>query len=113
MQTLQPMHSRISSSRPSSIFLGRNGSAIDGRAARVDREARRDRALVADRLADELQRLEPESRAVLERAAVLVGPLVVVRRKELQRQEAVRAVDVDDVEAGVAGAARGCGVHLL
>ena len=32
---LQPMHSRISSSRPSSIFLGRNGSAIDGRAAPI------------------------------------------------------------------------------
>ena len=30
---LQPMHSRMSSTRPSSIFLGRNGSAIDGRAA--------------------------------------------------------------------------------
>ena len=31
-QMLQPMHSRMSSQRPSSIFLGRNGSAIDGRA---------------------------------------------------------------------------------
>ena len=32
-QMLQPMHSRMSSSRPCSIFSGRNGSAIDGRAA--------------------------------------------------------------------------------
>ena len=32
-QILQPMHSRISSMRPSSIFSGRNGSAIDGLAA--------------------------------------------------------------------------------
>ena len=32
-QMLQPMHSRMSSNRPSSIFLGRNGSAIEGRAA--------------------------------------------------------------------------------
>ena len=31
-QMLHPMHSRMSSGRPSSIFLGRNGSAIDGRA---------------------------------------------------------------------------------
>ncbi len=31
MQTLQPMHSRMSSRRPSSIFFGRNGSEIDGR----------------------------------------------------------------------------------
>ena len=34
-QMLQPMHSRMSSNRPSSIFLGRNGSAIDGRAAPI------------------------------------------------------------------------------
>ena len=33
MHWLQPMHSRMSSSRPSSILLGRNGSEIDGRAA--------------------------------------------------------------------------------
>ncbi len=33
MQMLQPMHSRMSSSRPSEIFCGRNGSAIEGRAA--------------------------------------------------------------------------------
>ena len=32
---LQPMHSRMSSARPSSIFLGRKGSAIDGRAAPI------------------------------------------------------------------------------
>ena len=38
MQTLQPMHSRMSSSRPSSIFCGRNGSAIEGRAVRDDVE---------------------------------------------------------------------------
>src|SRR5271170_4804978 len=30
MQMLQPMHSRISCSRPSLILLGRNGSAIEG-----------------------------------------------------------------------------------
>ena len=34
-QMLQPMHSRMSSIRPSSIFFGRNGSAIDGRAAPI------------------------------------------------------------------------------
>ena len=32
-QMLQPMHSRISSTRPSEILVGRNGSAIEGRAA--------------------------------------------------------------------------------
>ena len=35
MQTLQPMHSRMSSIRPSSILRGRNGSAIEGRAAPI------------------------------------------------------------------------------
>ncbi len=33
MHTLQPMHSRMSARRPSSIFLGKNGSAIVARAA--------------------------------------------------------------------------------
>ena len=32
MQMLQPMHSRMSSTRPSSILRGRKGSAIEGRA---------------------------------------------------------------------------------
>ena len=32
-QMLQPIHSRISSARPSRIFSGKNGSAIEGRAA--------------------------------------------------------------------------------
>ena len=35
MQMLQPMHSRMSSSRPASILAGRNGSAIDGLAAPI------------------------------------------------------------------------------
>ena len=34
-QMLQPMHSRMSSGRPSSILRGRNGSAMDGRAAPI------------------------------------------------------------------------------
>ena len=32
MQTLQPMHSQMSSTRPSSILRGSHGSAIEGRA---------------------------------------------------------------------------------
>ena len=35
MQILQPMHSRMSSIRPSSIFRGRKGSAMEGRAAPI------------------------------------------------------------------------------
>ena len=34
-QMLQPMHSRMSSSRPSSILFGMKGSAIEGRAAPI------------------------------------------------------------------------------
>ena len=66
--------------------------------------AHRDGAVVADRLSHGLDRLEPEARAVLEGAAVLVGPPVVERREELERQVAVPAVDVDDVEPRLARA---------
>ena len=83
------------------------------RPARVDGEPRCDRAVVADGLAHELERLHPEARAVAQRPAVLVRPLVVEGREELQRQEAVRAVDVDDVEAGVARAPRRRRVQAL
>ena len=34
-QMLQPMHSRMSSKRSSAIFFGKNGSAIEGRAAPI------------------------------------------------------------------------------
>ncbi len=68
----------------------------------LDAEPHRDRAVVADGFAHCLERLEPEARAVLERAAVGVRALVVEGREELKRQVRVPAVDVDDVEAGVA-----------
>ena len=75
-----------------------------GRAERVHAETNGDRAVVTDRFAHDLECLEPEARPVLERASVLVRALVVEGRKELKRQVAVAAVDVDDVEAGVAPA---------
>jgi len=40
MQTFEPVHSRISSVRPSAIFCGRNGSAIEGRAEPTRSHAR-------------------------------------------------------------------------
>ena len=79
----------------------------------VDGEPGGDRAVVADGLAHELERLEPEARPVRQRPAVLVRALVVERGEELQRQEAVRAVHVDDVEPGVTGAARRRRVETL
>ena len=54
-------------------------------AQRVDREARADRAVVADRLPDQLEDLAEEPRAILERAPVLVRALVEVRHQELLR----------------------------
>src|SRR6266568_8469450 len=69
----------------------------------VDRETGSDRAIVADGISDLLEALPPESRSILERPAVLVGPLVRPGREELQRQVAVRTVDIDDVEARLTG----------
>ena len=56
------------------------------------RRSHGDRDVVADRLLDQLDRLQPEARAVLERAAVLVAAVVVDRRQELGGQVRVRAV---------------------
>ena len=78
-----------------------------GGAERLHAESNRDHTVFADRLADDLERLEPEAGAVLQRAPVFVRALVVERREELERQVRVAAVDVDDVEAGVADELRG------
>ena len=48
MQTFEPVHSRISSVRPSAIFCGRNGSAIEGRAPPI-------RSNVPDRTIDAIR----------------------------------------------------------
>jgi hypothetical protein len=63
-----------------------------------------DGAIMAHGAPHFFQRLEPEARTVLERSAVLVLALVVVRGEELQGQIGMRAVHVDDVEAGLARA---------
>ena len=62
-----------------------------------------------DRGAHRLEHLDREAHAVVERAAVLVGAPVVLRREELVDQVAVRGVHLDAVEAGVGGVARRCG----
>ena len=66
-----------------------------------------DRAVGADGVAHRGERLDPHARPVLERAAVLVVALVVERREHLPEEVGVAAVDVDDVEPGVARADRG------
>jgi hypothetical protein len=65
----------------------------------VHREACRDSRLVPDRALHGPKRFDPEARPVLERATISVGAAIVVVREELQRQVAVRAVDVDDVKS--------------
>ncbi len=70
----------------------------------IDGKAGGDRGVVADGAPDFFQGFQPEARTVFQRAAVFVLALVVVGREKLQRQVGVRAVDIDDVEAGVAGA---------
>ena len=78
----------------------------------IDGETGRHGAGVAHRLLHRSHGLEPEARPVLEAAAVLVGALVVELGQELERQIAVRAVDVDDVEARTLGADCGVDIHL-
>ena len=78
---------------------------------RIDGEAGGDGRVVAHGAADFFQGLEPEARAIFQRAAVFVLALVVIGREKLQRQVGVRTVDVDDIEAGIAGAQ--CGVHVV
>jgi hypothetical protein len=80
---------------------------------RIDRKASGDGAVAAHGLAHLLERLEPEAGAIFQRAAVLVGALVVIRREKLQRQVGVRTVHVDDVEAGIARTQRRVDVILL
>ena len=66
-------------------------------------------------LAHGLEHLGAEAHAVLERAAVRVGPVIAARREELVDQVAVAAVDLDAVEAAglrVARAAREVGDQL-
>jgi len=55
-----------------------------------------------DASADLLDHLARETKAVLERAAVLVGSLVVERREELMQEVAVRNVHLGAVEAAFA-----------
>jgi hypothetical protein len=74
--------------------------------ATVHRDPRGDRAVVTDSVTYLLECLEPEAPPVLERPAVVVGALVEVRGEELGQQVPVGAVDIDDVEADVAGPPR-------
>ena len=79
----------------------------------IDSESRCDGAVIAHRVPDFLQRLDPEACPILQRAAVAVGALVVIRREKLQRQIGMRAVNVDDIESGIARATGGVYVELL
>ena len=81
---------------------------------RVDAHSDRDRAAVADRLPDELNRLAPEAGAILEAATVLVATVVPATHEEVDRDRRdLASVDVDHVEAGRRGAPRGRDIEAL
>ena len=72
-----------------------------GAARRVEADAERHRASLADRLPGVLQDLAGEAHPVAQRAAVFVGAGAVVARQEVvEDAETVGRVDGDDVEAG-------------
>ncbi len=83
------------------------------RARGIDSDPGGDCAPVPERLADELQRLEPEPCPVGEGAAVAVLAIVVEGGQELRRQVAMCAVHIDDVEAGLLGPHRRRHIHPL
>jgi hypothetical protein len=62
-------------------------------------EAHAHRLVARPHRATGLEHLERKAPALLSGAAVLVGPHVADRRQELAQEIAVRAVDLDDVEA--------------
>lgn len=57
-------------------------------------------AVGAPNLGHRLRHLQQEADAVLDRAAILIGPHIALRLQELLDQIAVGAVDLDAVEAG-------------
>ena len=78
-------------------------------AAGARRETNGHGALVADRFLRLFDQLAQQPGAVLEGAAVLVGPLIR-GQQELAQQEPVAGVDVDDVETGSLGTPGGLDV---
>ena len=62
--------------------------------------------------ADRPDHLEQEARAILQRAAVLVGAVVDAGREELREQVAVGGMQLDAVEAGLARAPGAAGERL-
>ena len=73
------------------------------------RDAEKEREFLGPLAANGLDDLAQQACAILEAATVLVGARVGERREELVDQIAVRAVELDHLEAGVEGAARGIG----
>ena len=64
----------------------------------VDGIASANRAIGADALFQGVEKLEPETRPILERAAVFVGAVIELLDQELERQVGIRADELDIIE---------------
>jgi len=71
-----------------------------------------DREIRPDGGADRAQDLDQETRTILHRPAIFVGPLVGDRRQERGQQIAVAAMDLDRVDAGAFRPQGGGGEHI-
>ena len=78
-----------------------------------NRETHGDGAIMANGDFNLFDGLEPKTGAILERAAIYIGPLIGERREELGRQNAVRAVDIDNIKARLHRPLGRLDIHLL
>ncbi len=79
----------------------------------VNREAHGNSAFMTDGGFDFLDGLEPKTGAVLERAAIFIRTLVGQWREELHRQNAVRAIDINDIKSCLHRPLCGIDIQLL
>jgi hypothetical protein len=65
----------------------------------VNGNSDRDRAVIPNGILYYLESFTPKTRTIFERSTVLIGALVIERRKKLNRKIAVGSVYIDDIEA--------------
>src|SRR5262249_13412256 len=109
-------HGRIDKIQQPFARVGPNdvGAVVRGQPSRYMRvrDANADWKIGADLSTDGSQDLEPETRAILETAAVIVGSGIGQRREELMNQVAVPHVELNAIETASARAPRRGGKGL-